>query len=830
MMPSDQTTILVIDDDEAVRLSIADYLEDLDFRIVTAENGRIGIERFQSEEIDLVLVDLRMPEMGGLEVLEKIAETAPDTPRIVVSGTGVISDAVEALHRGAWDYILKPIEDFSVLRHAIETNLEKARLKRENLRYQHSLEQIVSDRTKELEQANRHLSDINSRLRRIVDSTRSLSFCSEVKTFGSRLLGEFGQHMAATGGSLYLLEKDGFRLLHALNPDHVPEFIPFPIAGTSILKRAIDEKTPVLIRDMEKEMNLSDSGCGHYSNGSALIFPLPDENGEITAILTLYNKRLPPFMEQDKEIGSILASYSCEALRAVRATENLLDRERQFRSILDNIRAGIVIVDVHSRKIVYVNPIAAEMMESRPEKLLGCSCFDTMCPDKSGKCPVLDLGLQIDSTERTLHTRSGQKIPVLKTVTRILFQGKECLLESFIDLTIQKTAAAEKEKLETQLRQVQKMEALGTLAGGIAHDFNNILSAVIGYSELGLLDIGDESQPISQKLQSILHAGNRAKELVSQILTFSRMQEHILTPVSVVPIVKETLKLLKASLPANIELESEIAAKEKIMADATQIHQVIMNLCTNAYHAMEEEGGRLSVRLSVISLDSETAIAYEDLTPGPYLQLTVEDTGEGISPSVMENIFDPYFTTKKKDKGTGLGLSVVHGIIKSHAGAISVDSRVGEGTTIKVLFPITEDTRDSQHQKSTSLPGGSEKILLVDDEKDLVTIGAQMLGKLGYDVTGIVGSTAALEIYKKSPRRFDLVISDLNMPGISGDRLALELMNIRPELPIILCTGFSERFDEGRARVLGIRKVVMKPLSMSELAGVIREVLDTTDR
>jgi PAS domain S-box-containing protein len=829
MMPSDQTTILVIDDDDAVRLSIADYLEDLDYRIVTAENGRIGIERFQTEAIDFVLVDLRMPEMGGLEVLEKIAEMAPDTPRIVVSGTGVITDAVEALHRGAWDYILKPIEDFSVLRHAIETNLEKARLKKENLQYQQHLEQMVSDRTKELEQANRHLSDINQRLRRIVDTTRSLSFCSEVKRFGSRLLDEFGQHMAATGGSLYLKEEKGFRLLHALDPDHAPEFIPFPLAETSVFKRAFDDKLPILIRDMEKEKNLSTSGWGNYSSGSAMIFPLPDESGEIAAILALHSKRPSPFMEQDKEIGSILASYSCEALRAVRTTEKLLDKERQFRSILDNIRAGIVIVDIDTRKIAYVNPIAAEMMESAPEKLLGTSCFDAMCPDKRGKCPVLDLGVQIDSTERTLETRSGHKIPVLKTVTHILFQGKECLLESFIDLTVQKNAAAEKEKLETQLRQAQKMEALGTLAGGIAHDFNNILSAVIGYSELGLIDIGDESVPIYQNLQSIFHAGNRAKELVGQILTFSRMQEHILTPVSVEPIVKETLKLLKASLPANIELESHIATKKRIMADATQIHQVIMNLCTNAYHAMEEKGGRLSVRLSDISFDLQTVADFEDLVPGPYLQLEVEDTGEGISPLVMESIFDPYFTTKKKDKGTGLGLSVVHGIIKSHAGAISVNSRVGEGTTFKVLFPICEDIRDPQHQKNTILPCGSEKILLVDDEKDIVAIGSKMLDKLGYEVTSVVGSVPALETFRKTPQQFDLVISDFNMPGISGDRLAMELLTIRPDLPIILCTGFSERFDQGRATMLGIRKVIMKPMSMNELANAIRDVLDAPE-
>jgi len=689
--------ILVIDDEKAIRDSFSAHLEDCDYEIVTAENGRIGLEIFESHSPDLVLVDLRMPEVDGIQVLEHISRNSPLTPLIVASGTGIISDAVEALHCGAWEYLLKPIEDLSILTHAVAAALEKAQLRRENRQYREHLEQLVAERTEELSRANDNLSQINSRLRHIVDTTRSLSFCSEVQQFGLQLLEEFGQHMLATGGSIYLKEEKGLRLVHALDKGHASKFIPFPLPEGSIFDRAIADKEPILVRNIRENQSVRPSGWQGYVDGSALVFPLPDELGGIAGIMTLHSKTPPPFVEQDREIGTILASYSCEALRAVKATEELRESESRFRRILDTIPTGIIIVEADSYRIMYVNPTAAGMVGAEPEEITGKICHEVLCPDKSGNCPMAGSS-EMHQSEQILTTFDGDEVPILKTVSRTTLAGRDCFMESFIDLSEQMRAESDRKKLETQLRQAQKMEALGTLAGGIAHDFNNILSAVLGYSELGMQDVGDTANPLYPKLKAINHAGLRARDLVEQILSFSRMQEQLQAPVKVSPIAKEALKLLQTSLPANIRIQASIKADRPVLGDPTQIHQIIMNLCTNAYHAMLETGGVLGVSLEPVTMEGTEALGALDLKPGPYVQLIVTDTGAGISPAILDRIFDPYFTTKEKGKGTGLGLAVVHGIVKSHRGEIFVESRVGEGTTFTISLPVYRQNAGNQEK------------------------------------------------------------------------------------------------------------------------------------
>ena len=384
----------------------------------------------------------------------------------------------------------------------------------------------------------------------------------------------------------------------------------------------------------------------------------------------------------------------------------------------------------------------------------------------------------------------------------------------------------EKKRLEAQLLQAQKMEALGTLASGIAHDFNNILSAVIGYTELVLQNHAG-GRKSRGNLEEVLKAGFRARDLVNQILTFSRQTEQELKPVNVGPIVKETLNFLKASIPSTIEIRKKIqTTSDYAFSDPTKIHQVLMNLCTNAAHSMWEEGGVLKVQLTNINLQSEDLANCPDLSPGPYLKLSVSDTGHGMDRTTMERSFDPYFTTKDKGKGTGLGLSVTLGIVRSQGGTITVTSAPNEGATFDVYLPCAEASIVPEVSKSEPLPIGKERILYVDDEETILDMGKQMLQGLGYDVVTQKYSLQALEKFRNHPNLFDLVITDLTMPKMTGLQLASELLHIRSDIPIVLCTGFSERLTKEKIQASGIRKFMIKPLIMRELASTIREVLE----
>jgi PAS domain S-box-containing protein len=381
-------------------------------------------------------------------------------------------------------------------------------------------------------------------------------------------------------------------------------------------------------------------------------------------------------------------------------------------------------------------------------------------------------------------------------------------------------------ELETQLRQAQKMEAIGTLAGGIAHDFNNILAAIMGFTEMALYDV-PEGKPGRRNLEQVFKAGYRGKDLVKQIITFSRRSEQERRPMLLNPIVKEALKLLRASLPTTIDIRQNIETQSgMVLADPTQIHQVLMNLCSNAAYAMREEGGVLEVSLADVVFNPVDASLYPDLQPGPYLKLTVSDTGHGIDRAVMERIFDPFFTTKRPGEGTGMGLAVVHGIVKGYGGAIVVDSEPGKGSTFEVFLPRIEGAFHSEADSDAPMPTGNERILLVDDEEDLVDMVQQMLERLGYSVVAKTNSLEALEVFKAQPEQFALVITDQTMPHMTGADLARELMCIRPDIPIILCTGFSEVISGEEAKALGIRDLVMKPFATREIAEITRHVLD----
>jgi PAS domain S-box-containing protein len=512
-----------------------------------------------------------------------------------------------------------------------------------------------------------------------------------------------------------------------------------------------------------------------------------------------------------------------QAERSLKASERALrESEEKYRILVEQTSDALFVAQ--NGRIVFQNPrtfeltgYSAEEFQSRPfasfiheddrEMVMG-----RHLQRLRGEKPPERYGF------RVFH-KNGNILWAELNVVLIQWNQKPAALCFMTDIT-------ERKHMETRLMQAQKLESIGSLASGIAHDFNNLLFPIVGLSEMMLDDFPPES-PYHKDVQQIFKAGERGRELVQQILSFSRQSRYQLIPVHVQKILKEAFKLCRATIPADIPITRDIQTDcRPVMADPTQIHQIVMNLITNAFHAVEPTGGTISIRLKEIYYSQADGAAH-DLASGAYAVLSVTDTGTGIDPAIMDKIFDPYFTTKEKGRGTGLGLATVYGIVKAHGGDIRVDSEVGEGSCFHVYLPVLETSEPLEMEaQPRPLPTGTEHILLVDDEASVVHLEKQMLDRLGYRTTGFTDSRDALAAFEMDPSRFDLVITDMHMPKLTGVQLAEKMIAVRPGLPVILCTGFSERIDREKIGAMGIRDLLMKPVGMVDLAHKVREVID----
>ena len=601
-----------------------------------------------------------------------------------------------------------------------------------------------------------------------------------------------------------IMEQQGFTIEEAMT--RTPEEN-WPPDSLNLLQKALAEEMEVekkekkdlsRSRTIEVEVKCKD---GSTIWTEAKMSFLRDQNGRPTGIIGVTRD-----ISERKQVE--------EALRR---------SEEKYRTVLEANPDPVVVYDMKG-KVIYFNPAFTRVFGWTLAERLGKK-MDVFVPEEALRETKMMIekvltGERFFNIETRRYNKNGETIPV--SISGAIYKDKNGnpigSVINLRDISLQK-------KLEAQLQQAQKMEAIGTMAGGIAHDFNNILSSVIGYTEL-TLDSEKKGTFQYKNLQEVLSAGNRARDLVKQILTFSRQVDHEQKPIQLKPQIKEALKMIRASIPSTIEIDQNLQSDELIMADPTQIHQILMNLCTNAAHAMENNGGRLTVSLMDADLDSEFISRHPNLKPGSYINLIISDTGHGISPDVMEKIFDPFFTTKEKGKGTGLGLSVVHGIVRSCGGEIFAYSEPGKGSTFKICLPVIKGRFKLEESAERPIPTGVERILFIDDEPVIMEMGKQILESLGYDVVARNSSIEALELFKEKKDNFDLVITDMTMPHITGEKLAEKLMQIRPDIPVILCTGFSSMIDERKALGIGIRAFITKPVLKREIAEAIREVLD----
>ncbi len=772
--------VLFVEDNEDDMMLLAHELKKGGFdpeylQVYTAETMQKSL---MENNWDIIISDYSMPVFNGMAALKLFQKMNIDVPFIVVSGTIGEDIAVKMMRLGAHDYLLKGATKRLVP--AVERELREAEERRS------------------LKKTEAALIKSEELYRTIVETSSDSFFACDIH----------GKLLFASNQTVHL---HGFRSLQELYKLRAFELFA-PVDRPQIHTQFDTLPVKGKVRDVAVTML--------HRNGSHFA-------GEFSAT----------FMREAFGVTGVVLANIKDVSQRNRQQRALEESHQTLRRVLDGIDAAIYVTTLDTHEILFMNQymkrlygkdliggICHEVFRNRQTPCL--ECINDALVDENGNPNEVNVWEAYDPVTKRWLINYDRAIKWI--------DGKLVRLQVSTDISRIKELEQERLKTEVQLRQSQKMEAIGTLAGGIAHDFNNILAAIIGYTELAHDMIAPKDE-VHEYLEEVLRAGSRARDLVQQILTFSRQAEQEVKPVQVNLLVKETLKLIRASLPATIEIRHSAQCDAMIMADPTQVHQILMNLCTNAGHAMQEKGGRLEVRLDNITLEApefdEAFTAIPDkIKPGHYLRLTVGDTGRGMEKEMVSRIFDPFFTTRGKGQGTGMGLAVVHGIVDALDGFITVKSEPSKGATFNVFLPALERRSQPEIRPEKMIPTGHENILLVDDEISVARMGKNLLTSLGYRVVSVTDSRRAIEIFREQPDHFDLVLTDMTMPGLTGDELARQIMQIDPLIPVVLCTGYSVCIDEKKAMAMGIRAFISKPVLKVELAETLRRVLDESKR
>jgi PAS domain S-box-containing protein len=722
-------------------------------RITIAQTHDEFEAALRTGEVEIILADFQMPLYDGMSAFRLTLEMCPDLPFIFVSGALGEEAAIEALTKGATDYVLK--QNLSRLAPAVERALQEAKNRKERKQAEQQVA-LLSFALNSIHEAA-FMIDEKARIQYVNDEA-------------CRLLGYTREE---------LLSMDPQDINPLLSPECHDDYWN-------------DLKTHRALT-YESKIKAREGG----------IFPV-----EINANYFEYQGQ----------------SYNLNLVRDITERKQAEQSIRQLSQAVEQSPVSIVITDIEGRiefanaKFTQTTGYSFADVSGRTHSVLQSD--DTPAQEYRHLWETISTG-GVWRGEMKNRKKSGELFWEQATIAPI--RDQDNAITHYVAV---KEDITERKRLDEQLRQVQKMEAIGQLAGGIAHDFNNILSAITGYTELSISTLKPESEA-SSYLSQVMEASRRAKELVYQILMFSRETAQELKPIRIDFPVKEALKLIRASVPATIEIRSKLLSTASALADPTQIHQIVMNLCTNAAQAMRENGGLLEVHLADIRIDhGEHSRCYPDAKPGEYIRLEVSDQGCGIEGQYLHRIFDPFFTTKKRGEGTGMGLSVVHGIVRSYGGHLYAHSQLGKGSKFELLIPAKESAALPEAVLEMPIPTGSEAILFVDDETMIVDIAKRMLESLGYHVVAKTNAAEALEAFRKDPDGFDLVVTDMTMPKLTGLDLAEKIFQVRPGFPVVLCTGFDVTLNEEKIFSNGLQAIIYKPILRREMATVVRKILD----
>jgi PAS domain S-box-containing protein len=802
-------TVLVVDDDEMYRRMIESFLQKKGCRVTGAANGKEALVAARSNPPDLILSDILMPVMDGFALCRKWHQDPElcQIPFVFCSATytdpkdedlGLSLGAVRYLHKsGELKAIWQMIEP--ILK--TKVNPEAGQCRTEDKDECQNLQQYNERLIRKLEAKMLQLQETQSALQQEIAHAKQLE--KALKTSEK----QFRAFVENSVDGVLVTDAETYRIVYA-NPA-IRSLLGY--SQQEMAEMSVAEIYPV--QDLKNvQEKFEDLAKGRKPMARAV--PCRREDGS-----TVYADIAAKPFELDGRY------FVVGFFRDVTDRMKVEEERRRLAEVVTHSPNIVMIMDTQ-RRIQYVNPAFEQITGFSVDEVMGrtASLLENGMQDHSHFMQMWNTIRKGNQWSGRIANRRPDGRPYHVETDIIPIKDQAGQIKNFAVIMRDIT---HEEEMAARLRQAQKMEAIGTLAGGIAHDFNNILTALLGFSELGLLSSEKESR-VHEHFEAIYDAGQRARDLVAQILTFSRLNEECHKPIYLHAILKEALKLLRSTLPSTITFETDICRENiYVMADATAIHQIVMNLCTNAAHAMQDHGGTLTVKLGKVELTAKETAIHPHIKPGPYLKLSIGDSGHGMTRDVLDHIFEPYFTTKKKGEGTGLGLSVVHGIVQNHGGMITVSSEPGNGAMFDVFFPVVALKCKSVKPRSEDAPRGSERILFVDDEAVLVRLAKQMLTSQGYQVTTYTDSRKALADFEASPLEYDVIISDMTMPHLTGEDLARAMLELRPDIPFILCTGYSSKLDHERIEKAGIKAVLKKPFSISAISGRIRAVLNT---